>query len=91
MRHIINIQGLVSKNSNKLQSKELQDIFKGNDIVLMTETWLSDEACVEVNGVQTFKLRMFAAKEKVFKLFFQPLFFDSKIQHKPFDNKINIG
>ena len=31
-------------------------------------------------------LRMFAAKEKVFKLFLQPLFFDSKIQHKPFDN-----
>ena len=36
-------------------------------------------------------LRMFAANEKVFKLFFLPLFFDSKIQHKTFENKINIG
>ena len=36
-------------------------------------------------------LRMFAANEKVFKLFFLPLFFDSKIQQKTFENKINIG
>ena len=36
-------------------------------------------------------LRMFAANEKVFKLFSNHSFFDSKIQHKTFENKINIG
>ena len=35
-------------------------------------------------------LRMFAANEKVFKLFSNH-FFHSKIQHKTFENKINIG
>ena len=36
-------------------------------------------------------LRMFAANEKVFKLFSNHSFFNSKIQHKTFENKINIG
>ena len=30
---------------------------------------------------------MFAANEKVFKLFFYPLFFDSKLQHRKFEIK----
>ena len=41
----------------------------------------------------SFDLRMFAANEKVFKLFFLTalFFFYSKIQHKAFENKISIG
>ena len=53
---MLNIQGLLSKNVNKLQSKELSIVFQHNDIVLMTETWLGDEALVQVNGFTHFKL-----------------------------------
>ena len=52
----MNIQGLVSKNTNKLQSKELQNVFKDSHIVSMTEAWLGDEACVQVKGFKSFQL-----------------------------------
>ena len=45
----------MSKNVNKLQSEVLLNPFKENDIVLLTETWLSDEACVQVNGCRPFQ------------------------------------
>ena len=50
------MQGLVSRNVNKLQSEELKQVFKNNDIVLLTESWLGDEAIVNVNGFQHFQL-----------------------------------
>ena len=53
---LVNVQGLVLKTVNKLQSNEVIDIFKQNDIVLFTETWLSEEADVQVKGFQNFKL-----------------------------------
>ena len=34
-----NIQGLVTKYTNKLLSTELTQIFQNNDIILLTETW----------------------------------------------------
>ena len=46
----------MSRNVNKLQSEELIQVFKNNDIVLLTESWLGDEAIVNVNGYQHFQL-----------------------------------
>ena len=46
----------MSKNVNKLQSEVLLNLFKENDVVLLTETWLGDEACVQVNGYRPFQL-----------------------------------
>ena len=53
---LLNVQGLVSRNINKLQSDELIQIFRNNHIVLLTESWLEDEANVQVNGFQHFQL-----------------------------------
>ena len=39
---LLNIQYLISKRTNKLESQELKQFFQNNDIVLLTETW-SDE------------------------------------------------
>ena len=39
---LLNIQGLISKTVNKLDSSERKHIFDSNDIVLLTETWSSD-------------------------------------------------
>ena len=46
----------MSKNVNKLQSDELKQVFKNNSIVLLTESWLGEEANVSVMGYQHFKL-----------------------------------
>ena len=46
----------MSKNVNKLQSEVLLNLFKENDVVLLTETWLGDEAYVQVNGYRPFQL-----------------------------------
>ena len=70
----------ITPNTAKNESGLVQLIMMGKSI---RQIW--------VNVVRFNFLRMFAANEKVFKLFFLPLFFDSKIQHKTFENKINIG
>lgn len=36
---LLNVQGLVGKTYNKLQSEELSHLFNTNDILLFTETW----------------------------------------------------
>ena len=57
------------------------------DKMLMT----SREISVKISLLLLLLLRMFAANEKVFKLFFQPPFVYSKVQHKTFESKIRIG
>jgi len=39
---LLNIQGLIGKSYNKLDSNELRTIFQNNDILFLTETWLND-------------------------------------------------
>ena len=39
---LLNIQGLVTKSTNKLLSDELRFIFSQSDFVLLTETWAND-------------------------------------------------
>ena len=41
---------------SRIQSEKLQDVFANNEILLLTETWLGDETCVQVNGFKTFQL-----------------------------------
>lgn len=53
------------KNVNKLQSEELQNIFSKNDIILLTETWLGDEASVQVNGFKHYQLNRTLRKRNV--------------------------
>ena len=36
---MLNIQGLISKRTNKLHLQEVKQIFETHDIVLFTETW----------------------------------------------------
>ena len=39
---LLNIQGLVTKSTNKLLSDELRFIFSQSDFALLTETWAND-------------------------------------------------
>ena len=36
---LLNVQGFVTKRTNKLQTVEFQNIFSSSGIVLLTETW----------------------------------------------------
>lgn len=53
------------KNVNKLQSEELLTIFSKNDILFLTETWLGDEANVQVNGFKYYQLNRTLRKRNV--------------------------
>ena len=53
---LLNIQGLVTKYTNKLLSTELTQIFQNNDIILLTETWSSELTDISVNGFNVFQL-----------------------------------
>ena len=52
----MNVQGLITKRSNKLTSPELQNIFKTNDIVCLTETWGNNCHNFDVDGFEYFVL-----------------------------------
>ena len=39
---MVNVQGLSGKCGNKLETDELREVFKNNDVVLFTETWGND-------------------------------------------------
>ena len=51
---LLNIQGLITKSSNKLNSPEVIDLFVNNDIVCFTETWGCDDFNFEVNNFRHF-------------------------------------
>ena len=53
---LLNIQGLVSRRTNKLKSSELQHIFESSDLVLLTETWTDDFSDISVNHFEHFVL-----------------------------------
>ena len=53
---LLNIQGFVTKYTNKLLSTELTQIFQNNDIILLTETWSGELTDISVNGFNVFQL-----------------------------------
>ena len=46
---LLNVQGLLTKYTNKLQSDELIKIFQSDDIILLTEVWTNDLCDVSVD------------------------------------------
>ena len=53
---LLNVQGLTSKRTNKLNSSEFQNIFSSNDIILITESWTDEYSDIEVSNFDTFVL-----------------------------------
>ena len=53
---LLNVQGLVTKYTNKLQSEDLIKIFQSNDITLLTEIWTNDLCDISVDGFSVFQL-----------------------------------
>ena len=60
---LLNVQGLVTKRTNKLQTQELMDIFNSNDIVLLTETWTDNSSEVAVSNFEAFILNRVEKKK----------------------------
>ena len=52
----LNIQCLISRRTNKLQSQELKNIFDKNDLVLLNETWTDEYSDVSFLGFKSFYL-----------------------------------
>ena len=59
---LLNVQGLVTKRTNKLKSMEFQNIFKNNDLVLLTETWTNEFSDISVNNFESFVLNRIEKK-----------------------------
>ena len=53
---LLNIQCLISKRTNKLNSQELRNTFASNDLVMLTETWTDDYSDLSFDGFKTFWL-----------------------------------
>ena len=53
---LLNVQGLVSKNVNKLETPEIKSLFLNNDILCFTETWSNESTNMSVEGYNLFSL-----------------------------------
>lgn len=53
---LLNVQGLTSRRTNKLQTPELECVFNNHDIVFFTETWTNDFSNLQVNNFEYFVL-----------------------------------
>lgn len=53
---LLNVQGLVTRRTNKLKTQEIQNIFHSSDAVLLTETWTDDFSDIYVNNFEAFIL-----------------------------------
>ena len=53
---LLNVQGLVSKNVNKLETPEIKSLFLNNDILCFTETWSNESTNMCVEGFSLFCL-----------------------------------
>ena len=52
----MNVQGLISRRTNKLLTPELQNVFQNNDVVLFTETWSNNMSDVHVDNFECYVL-----------------------------------
>lgn len=53
---LLNIQGLITRRMNKLDSPELIQIFRNHDLILLTETWANELCDLQVEGFECFNL-----------------------------------
>ena len=60
---LLNIQGLVTKFTNKLHLDELETIFRRNDFVLLIETWAGDFSELSVLGFNLIQLNRVGKKQ----------------------------
>ena len=61
---LLNVQGLVFKRTNKLQTDEFQNIFSSSDVVLLTETWTNQYSDIGVNNFEAYVLNRKEIKQK---------------------------
>ena len=61
---LLNVQGLVTRRTNKLKSCEMQKNFNSSDAVLFTETWTNDLSNIDVNNFESFVLNRKEQKKK---------------------------
>ena len=54
----------MQKYVNKLQSEALKRVFRNNGIILFTETWLSEDANIQVNSFKHFQLNRTLRKRR---------------------------
>ena len=57
-----NIQGIITKRLNKLQTSELQSIFKNNDLVCLTESWGDSSQNFDYEGFTRYELHRYEKK-----------------------------
>ena len=53
---LLNVQGLVTRRTNKLKTPEMQNVFDCSDVVMFTETWTNDLSNIDVNNFESFVL-----------------------------------
>ena len=61
---LLNVQGLVTRRTNKLKTPEMQKVFDSSDVVMFTETWTNDLSNIEVNNFESFVLNRKDRKKK---------------------------
>jgi len=61
----LNVQGLVTRRTNKLTSPELLSIFQTHDVVLLTETWANSYCDVNVPNFEHFVLNRTQIKKNI--------------------------
>lgn len=54
---LLNINGLVTKRNNKLNSEEIRSVFESSDVVLFTETWGHSYCNFEYPNFESFILQ----------------------------------
>ena len=64
---LLNVQGLITKYINKLQSDELIKIFQSNDIILLPEVWTNDLCEVSFDGFSVFQLNRVEKKRNAMR------------------------
>lgn len=53
---VLNVQGLMGNRYSKLEDEYMKSLFEKNDILLFTETWLSEMFNADVHGFTSFIL-----------------------------------
>lgn len=64
---LMNIQGLLTKYTNKLVTPELQSVFSANDFILLTETWADEQSDISVKGFNVIQLNRVGKKNEIEK------------------------
>lgn len=64
---LMNIQGLLTKYTNKLLTPELQSVFSANDFILLTETWADEQSDISVKGFNVIQLNRVEKKSEIQK------------------------